>query len=664
MTLKEISEKLKSMDIDDRRTAVLALKEPPSGVEQKEVIALLIKALQDASWRVRKTVQDILFEDYPLESYMDSLIGLLHLEDNAGARNSAIEILTKLNRRATRFLIEAFKTTDTDARKFIIDILGQFKDRKTIPLMLDALKDEDENVRASAVEHLGSMGEPSVVDALIGILEEGDLWTAYPAADAIGTIGDKRAIPALVRALDNKTLREPCLRALGKIGDPEALKYIVPFIDDKSKAVGESAIKAIETLYHKGANEEFIASELQSLIGERIIHLLLEHAWSSKPAVRGSAILLLGLLRDERALDPLLELSTESDFTGDVKKALVFIGKHKPEAILPLFKKDSPYLRRFVCSVASEVASPIYFDTFTEIIGDSDGHVRALSAIGLSNIGDIRAIERIKGLLVDEYTDVQEAAIEALSKFKASVDMEELISNLKSKNLVLRKNSALLIGRLSAHEAVPALGFALKDDNVSVRRAVINALSSIKTRDSIKYLTLALTDEDSDIRASSALSLGTTGQEIATEPLCLLLSDTDDRVRATSARALGMLGSKGAVSSLLKALSDKNGFVVTTAIDSLGRLGGNDAKKALIGMLSSSDKEIRRTAIKSLSKFQGVENNILPFIRDNDWATRVAAVEALGGSPNSRIKGELEKLYDKENDFAVRKTLEVFINAR
>lgn len=663
MTLKEISEKLQNRDIDERRLAVLALKEPPEGAEQKEVIALLIHALQDVSWRVRKTVQDILFEDYPLESYMDNLVGLLHLEDNAGARNSAIEILTKLNRRATRFLIEAFKTTDIDARKFIIDILGQFKDRKALPLMLEALKDEDENVRASAVEHLGTMGEPSVVDALIEILEEGDLWTAYPAADALGTIGDKRAIPALVRALSNKPLREPSLGALGKIGDPESLQYIVPFIDDKSKAVGESAIKAIETLYHKGTNEEFIASELQHLLGERIIHILLEYAWSSKVDVRGSAILLLGLLRDERALDPLLELSTESDFTKDVKKALVFIGRYKPEAILPLFKKDSPYLRRFVCSVAGEVASPIYFDTFAELIADSDGHVRAQSAIGLSNIGDLRAIELIKGLLVDEYIDVQEAAIEALGKFGASVDVAELISNLGSKSPVLRKNSALLIGRLSTHEAVSALGFALKDDNVSVRRAVVTSLSSIRTGDSIKYLILALTDEDSDIRASSALSLGSTEQELVVEPLCLLLNDPDDRVRATAARALGILGSRNAVSSLLKVLFDKNGFVVTTAIDSLGRLGGSETKKALIGMLSSEDKEIRRTAIKSLSKFEGVENSILPFIKDNDWATRVAAVEALGSNPSSRIRAELEKLYDEEDDSAVRKTLEVFINA-
>ena len=70
-----------------------------------------------------------------------------------------------------------FQYQNRDVRKFIIDVLGEFRDNRSLPPMLGALKDEDDNVRATAVEHLGKIGELVVVNALIEILESGDLWT-------------------------------------------------------------------------------------------------------------------------------------------------------------------------------------------------------------------------------------------------------------------------------------------------------------------------------------------------------------------------------------------------------------------------------------------------------------------------------------------------------
>jgi|Deesub1362A_J573_1020465.scaffolds.fasta_scaffold00004_23 HEAT repeat protein len=660
--IEEIEEKLSNEDVEIRRQAVLMLKKHLGAVEPMNAVRLLLMAMQDASWRVRKTAVDILLEEYPVESYINGLIKLLYLEDNAGARNSAMEALTRLGRKITDYLIEAFDTSNNDVRKFIIDIIGHVRDKKAVPLLIEALKDEDENVRASAVENLGNIKEALVVDALIDILESDDLWTAYPAAEALGRIGDRRAVPALLRALDKSTLREPALRALSVLGDGESLERIVRFITDKSKAVQQEALRAIEMLYHKGVEENLITGTLRKVFGDKVIDILLAHATSSRAEVRGSAILLLGLLKDEKALIPLLELSTDEEFAEDVKKALLFIGKEKPESLVPLFKSEDPTLKRFICDVAADIASPVYYDIMIELLRDEDGHVRSLAAKCLSNIGDYRAVNAIKELLTDPYIDVQESAVEALSMLKDGLDIEEIMKGLHSENPVLRKNTALLLGRLALPEMVPALGFALKDDDVSVRQAVVKALSLIDTEDSMEYLIQALTDEVPEIRVSAALSLGARGREASVEHLCLLLEDSDDMVRVAASKALGMLGRKEAVPNLVKLLSDENGFVVTSAIDAIGKLGGEEAREALIRMLSSEDKEIRRTAIKALSGFQNVEYNILPFIKDEDWATRVAAVEVLGGSSQSDVRKEIEKMFDEEEDPVVRKVIENYIN--
>lgn len=127
---------LENKDVEVRREAVEKIKGNPSEAS----IALLLKAMQDVSWRVRKTAVDIILEEYPIEAYISGLIGLLYLDDNAGARNSAIETLIKLGKKVTPFLIEAFNTQNRDVRKFIIDVLGEFRDKKSLPLMFDALK--------------------------------------------------------------------------------------------------------------------------------------------------------------------------------------------------------------------------------------------------------------------------------------------------------------------------------------------------------------------------------------------------------------------------------------------------------------------------------------------------------------------------------------------
>lgn len=656
--MQKPAKQLNDSNIESRREAVEKL----SGVKDLSCVPLLMTAMKDSSWRVRKTAVDILFKDYQVNEYIDGLLKLLYLEDNAGARNSAIEALIRLGRKATVYLIEAFKTPNKDVRKFIIDVLGELMDNRSLGLMLEAIRDEDDNVRATAVEHLGKVGEPSVVDALIDILENGDLWTAYPAADALGRIGNKKAVPHLLQALKRKPLREPVLKALGLLADASTIENIISFLEDSSSNIREQALRTIEKMYHNGVDAGLITSELRRMLGAKAIELLVDYAWSNKREVRISAILLLGLMKDEAAYAPLLDISHEEEFAEDVKKALVFIGRENPGSLLKLFNTDKPHQLRFICEVAGEIVSPVYYDILEETLGNEDGHVRSIAARSISKLGNAKAKERLMGLLTDPYEDVQEAAVEALKDLQNTLNINELAGMLKSENHFLRRNIASLLGKIKAVAAVAALGFALKDAKVMVRKAVIEALSSIGTSEAVRYLTYALTDEDPGIRISAALSLGAIGGEGTLESLLILTSDPDDFVRVSAAKALGILKDRGAVKTLMDLLSDRSGFVVTTAVESLQALGGDEARDAVLKMLSSDDDEIRRTAISALEGFKDVEDRLIPFLSDPDWASRIAAVRVLGKSCGRRARRELEKMLDTEEDPTVIKAVEEFLS--
>ncbi len=656
--MEEIERQLADASIEVRRQAVESMR----GRRDASLIPLLLRAMTDVSWRVRKSAVDILFEDFGIDAYMQGLIGLLYIEDNAGARNSAIEALIRLGRKATPYLIEAFRTPNKDVRKFIIDVLGEQMDSRCLPLMLEAIRDEDENVRATAVEHLGKAGEVSVVDALIEILNSGDLWTAYPAADALGRIGNRKAVPHLLAALDRKPLREPVLKALGMLADPSTLDPVIRLIEGGSRSIQEQALRTVERMYHNGVTAEAISSEVRKILGDRAIDVLVNHAWSSKKEVRISAIMLLGLMRDEVVYGPLLDISHEEEFADDVKKALVFIGREKPESLLKLFETGNAHQLRFICDVAGAIVSPVYYDAFDRLMANEDGHVRSIAARSIAKLNDGRAVSRLVGLLTDPYEDVQEAAVDALAMLGAHLELASLTGMLKGEQAALRRNAARVLGKLGAAPAVEDLGFALKDADPRVRKAGVEALAEIGTPDAVRYLTLALTDEKPDIRISATLSLGAIGGAETLDALTILAADPDNFVRVAAARALGMLGDDRAVAVLVPLLRDASGFVATTAIESLRTIGGGDARDAILSMLNSGDDEVRRTAVAALAGREDVAARLLPFLRDPDWATRIAAVRALGRSENPAVRKELERLLDTEEDPTVLKTVEEMLN--
>ena len=71
------------------------------------------------------------------ESVIYGLINALGAGDNAGMRNSAVEALTKIGEGAIEPLLGVINDDDRDIRKFVVDILGGIKNKKTIPVFIE-----------------------------------------------------------------------------------------------------------------------------------------------------------------------------------------------------------------------------------------------------------------------------------------------------------------------------------------------------------------------------------------------------------------------------------------------------------------------------------------------------------------------------------------------
>ncbi len=651
----EIKKLLASVDENVRRDTVVMLSGPVEGMSRQDAMSALVGALKDPSWRVRKASVDTLIANYKPSEFLDSIEELLYEEGDAGARNSAIEVFIRLGHEASSHLVAAYDTDNADVRKFIVDIAGEVMDKVTVPMLIKALKDPDENVVASAVEHLGSIREPSALSALVEIIQSGDTWTAFPAVEALGNLGDESNIPLLISVLDNKALREPALRAFGKLGSEAEVPVVAAHIRDKSRSVQYEALDALAHMYRRGASGDSIARALKEDFGDSASDMMLKLAGSQKENVRDVAVLLLGLLGDERSLMPLIRMAKDDRSSASIREAVILITQDSPESLLKIIQGGNAIETRFISDVMSEVASAMFFETFLDLLSHDDGHVRSYAALGLANIGDVSAVKPLMDSLDDHYEDVQESVVHALVRLREGINMDSLVSLLKSDNPVLRRNAIMVLGALGTSHVVSTISFALKDDDVRVRRAVVNALSSIDLEAACEGLIGALADEDPWIRAAAAVSIGQAGLDRYVNHIRMLLTDSDDMVRAASCKAIGLIGTHENVSELKGLIDDENGFVSIAAIEAVGGLGGGQAREILLGQLSNPDKEIKRTALKALEGFHDVEDRLIVFLYDPDWATRAVAARALCKHRKDFVLKSIEKALEEEQDPVVRK---------
>lgn len=657
---ENIESMLNAPDDEVRREAALFLQEHIHSFEAGRAIKMLVQALRDPSWRVRKTAADILVQAYPLDLYFDQVLQLLYDPDNAGARNSAIEVFVKVGHSSAEKLFEAFNTDDADVRKFIIDIAGEVAHRSMIPLLMSALKDENENVKASAVEHLGELKEPQVVDSLIEILSEKDLWTSYPAIEALGRISDIRALPHLIESLGDKFLREPAIRALGSLDGEKVVVSIVPYLDDNSRAVRQVAFSSLARVYEKGVSGDYIRNEIETHYGSDVQDLIIESAGSDNEDLRLSALILMGMMGNESAVEPLLAAAYDGVDEELVVRSLVHIGKRTPQTILGRLEiaRDDPFAMRILVSTLASMSLPDCREALNGLLKYPDGHVRAMAAEGLGNLGDKESVSYLVEAVYDKYEDVRASVVEALVKLNAGLRPEVLQSFVDDSRPEIRKLAVPLLAGSDKNKALKAISLLLKDPSSVVRRAAVDYFKGGLDEESTSLLLQASADESPDVRSAIAIKLGETRDPGHMGPLEDLLSDDVDMVRVSACKGLGLMGDSGALDSLALLLSDSNGFVVASSIEAISRIGGEGALDIITGMLLSPDSEIRRTAIRALSGFEEAKDSVIKYLDSDDWATRFEVIKVLAPYVHDNvIYEEIRSAYRSEADSVVREAM-------
>ncbi|OGW62633.1 MAG: hypothetical protein A2V83_10165 [Nitrospirae bacterium RBG_16_64_22] len=659
--MDDLQRDLLDPDPDVRRDAMLKA----AGISDRSGMEILLRGLHDLEWRVRKTAVDVICQRAG-EDVVKDLAAILESEENAGARNSAVEALVRIGPASVPILLDRLPRSEGDVRKFIVDILGDIRDRRAADGLVSLLKDADENVRYSAIEALGRLGDPSVAPALIEILGSGNVWLAYPAAEALGHLGDARAVEPLIAALGERILREAGFRALGRLGDARAFPSLIEGLWDGNASIRHAALKALSGLADLVDLKKGVLSlsvEARDRAGESLIRILAEDSEARQPALR-----MLLVLREPRAIEALVSLLPDASVEDDLVSALAAFG---PAAVPPLLRSltdDNDQVRRAAARALGAGGDRTAVPPLMERLKDGNGHVRQQAARALGRIGDASTVSGIMPLLGDPFPDVQDAAVEALSTLLSPDDVAVLDAELSSSLPVRRRNAVAVLGQVGGPGAGPRIVFALKDEKRDVRRAAVESLALLSGEDfpdKFSSLLRALTDEDGEVRLLAARAIGRgvekdEDRRSAAAGLESLLTDEDIWVRAAAARGLGWVGTPEALDALA-GLFRRGGTeepVIMAAIEAFGERTDARLPSLVIPLLSTPDPEVRKAALSALSPFpwEQVGEAVYAALADPSWSVRRAAVGLVAGSglPAAEVRRRLDPIAQGDPDDLVR----------
>ena len=387
---------------------------------------------------------------------------------------------------------------------------------------------------------------------------------------------------------------------LGELRNPVAIDLLISAFKHAPGMMSASLRKAI--------------AQALGRYGGQIVHRLIAELSSKDVSIRAGCICALGLIGDNRAVDPLLAVLREGrlDLLHETAEALRSIGDPKagPEIASALKTLESVSLFKLPMAIAPVNATLRECRQFDQSVFDK---LSQLTEKG--NPGKLRIF-----------------AVQALGAYghAAAVPLLAKIARDADEDARLRDSTVHALSFIIGPDGVRML-LELCDDVPEVRPAAINALGAIRTPETLPALHEALTNSDPAVRRAAVQSIGLVGEDTSVTHLRGLLDEHDSIMREQIALALGRIGAIEAIDILKDLCWDKSGDVRTAAMQSLDFTFPEVAKDFLLGLACDHAYPEREKAIELLAqyRFSEVRQTLLALCADPNETVKREATESL-----------------------------------
>jgi HEAT repeat protein len=718
ITPSVIAAALDAPDAEERRQATALMSELPLD----DALPLLLRALGDVDWRVRKEATFSARAFVPQPALIDAMIKVFEPGDNVGLRNAAVEVLASCGSASTGKLAASLARLDADGRKLAVQALGRTRDPVALDILERSLRDDDHNVRQGAVEAIAALGliaPEAVQKLLVRCLEDSESFVKLTALEGLNAIGAMAPWERIEPLLDDPTLRTAALTAAALAESPKAALALTRTLRTARGGTFTQAMTALARLCEGPllpmVAEAFAAEPPE--LGERLTRFAVDPR--ETPHHRATALLLAAVARAKGVVDAAVQALSEETFTEQAERALLLLG---PAALPGLVARiapdpgpDAPELvtadvRATLIEVAASIAlSPSSSIEKPEVLlealrlsAQEEERRTATSALfALSRLGTAEDLELAARLAASPIRPIAHAAEGALAALASRYHdaarglADQLVLGSADGRPEDAFPAAVLLGALAASRSdaeaprstdLAFLARAATADDVRTRRAAIGAVAEMGGASSLDVLAFALADEERDVQLAAARALGfvgagarrkgqPTGQgsTIATI-LDLVNRSRDPELVATAIRTLGEgmatlpvgtpEGSAHPAEALISALSPlargAEGAVAIAAVEAIGRLpwGVPGRQAALVAAFDHPDGAVVKAAMLKLETGGTEGEELLRCLDHPSPDVRLLAAETLAGSDNPVLRERLAQRASVELDRDVRDALE------
>jgi HEAT repeat protein len=271
--------------------------------------------------------------------------------------------------------------------------------------------------------------------------------------------------------------------ALTEIGDPRAEEYFVSLLNDPDPAL-----------------RIYASVGLMNVGGRISIKLLLSSL--SRPETHWLAVKILDQISD-RDIDLLIEALKDEKTRWYARQKLIEIDGAALPALEDGLRSEDPLTRGSIAMVLGEVRDSRAVKPLIEAIKDEENFVMS-SAASLIQIGDPTSVEPLIELLSSQSEQVRLYAAYALGGLNDARAIEPLVTLLQDPNSTIRGVATHALGELGASTVATSLIVMLEDPSAEVRLSAVHALAKIRERRALDRLDeMVATDTSPQVRRAA-----------------------------------------------------------------------------------------------------------------------------------------------------------------
>ncbi len=289
---------------------------------------------------------------------------------------------------ATPELTKTLAAAHPLVRGRVAEVFSINRDKTAIPALLEAVKGEYFTVRSRAALALGNIGDARVIPALFPLLKDREDEVRIAACVAIGKFRDPSTFDELTNVLldDPKIeVRQTAAKVLGETKHPAAIPFLM------------EALRDSYWWYEKEQSAQILLNAIENM-GTGVVEPLIEALGDREVTVRKFAAMVLGNLRDVRAMDELgmSVYDLHHEVSQAAAEALAKFGAPAVGLLSEALTHPEAAVREHAVIGLEKIQDARVAPLLIEMLRDPDRVVQKQAMLSLAKLQDLRAESALK----------------------------------------------------------------------------------------------------------------------------------------------------------------------------------------------------------------------------------------------------------------------------